>query len=89
MNLDNCVALVTGGNRGIGEAFVRVLLAEKGAARVYVGSRDRSSAAHLEQEFPGRCVAIELDVTDAAEIAAAAAGCPDVNLLINNAGRHC
>ena len=33
MNLENCVALVTGGNRGIGEAFVRVLLAEKGAAR--------------------------------------------------------
>jgi NAD(P)-dependent dehydrogenase (short-subunit alcohol dehydrogenase family) len=86
MNLENCVALVTGGNRGIGEAFVRVLLAEKGAARVYVGSRDRNAGAHLEREFPGRCIAIELDVTDPTEIAAAAAGCPDVNLLINNAG---
>ena len=86
MNLENCVALVTGGNRGIGEAFVRVLLNEKGAAKVYVGSRNKAAAAHLEKEFPGRCVAIELDVTDMQEVTAAAKNCPDLNLLINNAG---
>jgi len=86
MNLKDCVALVTGGNRGIGEAFVRVLLAEKDAAKVYVGSRERSAGAHLEQEFPGRCIAIELDVTDATQIANAAERCGDLNLLINNAG---
>ena len=78
MELKDCVALVTGANRGIGEAFVRVLLAERGAAKVYAGSRDPAAAAHLEREFPGRCIAIGLDVTDpvgvaAAEAAAAAA----------------
>ena len=52
MELKDCVALVTGANRGIGEAFVRVLLAERGAAKVYAGSRDPAAAAHLEREFP-------------------------------------
>jgi NAD(P)-dependent dehydrogenase (short-subunit alcohol dehydrogenase family) len=85
MDINGSVALVTGGNRGIGEAFVRVLL-QSGASRVYAASRDREGAAHLEREFPERCVAIELDVTDAAEVAAAAQQCGDVNLLVNNAG---
>jgi NAD(P)-dependent dehydrogenase (short-subunit alcohol dehydrogenase family) len=86
MELRDCVALVTGANRGIGEAFVRVLLAERGATKVYAGSRDPAAAAHLEREFPGRCVALELDVTDPAEVAAAAERCGDVSLLVNNAG---
>jgi len=85
MDINGCVGLVTGGNRGIGEAFVRVLL-ESGARKVYAGSRDPTAAAHLVQDFPGRCVALELDVTDAAEVAAAAEQCGDVNLLVNNAG---
>ena len=86
MELKDCVALVTGANRGIGEAFVRVLLAERGAAKVYAGSRDPAAAAHLEREFPGRCIAIGLDVTDPAGVAAAAERCGDVSLLVNNAG---
>jgi NAD(P)-dependent dehydrogenase (short-subunit alcohol dehydrogenase family) len=85
MDIKGCVGLVTGGNRGIGEAFVRVLL-ESGAQKVYAGSRDPEAAAHLERAYPGRCVALELDVTDAAEVEAAAKRCGDVNLLINNAG---
>lgn len=81
----DCTALVTGGNRGIGEAFVRQLIAA-GAARVYVGARDPGSAEALVAAYPGRCVAIELDVTDETEVADAARHCRDVSLLINNAG---
>jgi NAD(P)-dependent dehydrogenase (short-subunit alcohol dehydrogenase family) len=46
MEIKGCVGLVTGGNRGIGEAFVRVLL-ESGAAKVYAASRDPAGAAHF------------------------------------------
>jgi NAD(P)-dependent dehydrogenase (short-subunit alcohol dehydrogenase family) len=78
-------ALVTGGNRGIGEAFVRALR-DAGASRVYVGSRDPAAAAHLVAEDPARTVAVRLDVTKPEQIIAAAAQCPDVRILINNAG---
>jgi NAD(P)-dependent dehydrogenase (short-subunit alcohol dehydrogenase family) len=85
MDIKGCIALVTGGNRGIGEAFVRVLL-ESGARKVYAGSRDPGAAAHLAEAYPGRCIALELDVTDATEVEAAARSCGDVNLVVNNAG---
>ncbi len=85
MKVKDSVAIVTGGNRGIGEAFVRHLL-NAGAAKVYVGSRSREAAAHLEQEFPGRAIGVELDVTSEEQVAAAARNCPDVSVVINNAG---
>jgi NAD(P)-dependent dehydrogenase (short-subunit alcohol dehydrogenase family) len=85
MDIKGCVGLVTGGNRGIGEAFVRELIAA-GASKVYVGSRDSAAAAHLERDLPGRAVAIDLDVTDMAEVEAAAQRCSDANVLVNNAG---
>ena len=74
MEIKGCVGLVTGGNRGIGEAFVRVLL-ESGAQKVYAGSRDPAAAAHLVEQYPGRCVALELDVTDFDVVARAAREC--------------
>lgn len=85
MEIKESVCLVTGGNRGIGEAFVRAFL-EAGARKVYVGTRDVANARHLEEEAPGRAIAVELDVTNPAQIAAAAARCDDVNILVNNAG---
>jgi NAD(P)-dependent dehydrogenase (short-subunit alcohol dehydrogenase family) len=85
MPIEDSVCLVTGGNRGIGEAFVRALLAA-GAARVHVGARDPANAAHLAAEAPGRAVPLRLDITRPDQIAEAAAACPDVSILVNNAG---
>jgi NAD(P)-dependent dehydrogenase (short-subunit alcohol dehydrogenase family) len=86
MEIKDSVVLVTGGNRGIGEAFVRAFLAA-GAAKVYCGARDPANAAHLVAEGEGRVVAVALDVTDAGSIAAAANFCDDVSILVNNAGQ--
>jgi NAD(P)-dependent dehydrogenase (short-subunit alcohol dehydrogenase family) len=85
MDIEGATALVTGGNRGIGEAFVRAFL-QAGAARVYVGARSAQSAAHLVEESDGRAVALELDVTRPEQVEAAASACRDVSILVNNAG---
>lgn len=85
MDVQGCVAIVTGANRGIGEAFVRVLIQE-GAAKVYAGARDPASARHLEEAFPGKVEAVRLDVSRPEQIEAAAAACPDVSVVVNNAG---
>jgi NAD(P)-dependent dehydrogenase (short-subunit alcohol dehydrogenase family) len=79
MKLKNAVVFVTGANRGLGRAFAQAALAA-GAAKVYAAARDPASV-----DLPG-VVPIALDVTDAAQVASAAAQCADVTLLINNAG---
>ncbi|GII33091.1 SDR family oxidoreductase [Planotetraspora mira] len=79
MQIEGTVALVTGANRGIGRAFARALL-EHGAAKVYAGSRD-PGAVKDEGLTPMR-----LDVTDPAQVAAAAEIAGDARIVINNAG---
>jgi NAD(P)-dependent dehydrogenase (short-subunit alcohol dehydrogenase family) len=80
-SLAGSVALVTGGNRGVGRALVEELFT-RGAAKVYAGVRTPSESA------PDGAERVQLDITDPAQVAAAAAGCGDVTLLVNNAGFH-
>ena len=65
-------ALVTGATNGIGKHIARLLLA-RGAA-VWVGARDPAKGAAAVAELGGDARLLVLDVTDAASIAAAAAG---------------
>ncbi|MET3807737.1 NAD(P)-dependent dehydrogenase (short-subunit alcohol dehydrogenase family) [Nakamurella sp. UYEF19] len=79
------VAVVTGGNRGIGKAFVQELL-HGGAAKVYCGAR---SVQDIPIELlDAGAVPLPLDVTDETSVLAAALACPDVTVVINNAGLH-
>src|SRR5579863_704386 len=81
MKIENSITLVTGANRGLGKAYTDALLAA-GAAKVYAGARDPASVAITDK----RLVPVKLDVTQDQDVHAAAESCPDVNLLINNAG---
>ena len=71
--------LVTGANRGIGQALVEEALA-RGARRVYAGMRQ--PVAHADP----RVMPLRLDVTDAAQIQEAAGQVGSLDILINNAG---
>lgn len=88
MKVEGCIAIVTGGNRGIGLGFVEELL-DAGAKRVYVASRKLADGEAIAKRDPDRIKAIQLDVTKAGEIAAAANACGDVDLVVNNAGAFC
>jgi NAD(P)-dependent dehydrogenase (short-subunit alcohol dehydrogenase family) len=79
MQVKDAVVFITGANRGIGQAFAEEAL-KRGARKVYAAARDPNKIT-LAGVTP-----VRLDVTDENEVAAAAAACGDVNLLINNAG---
>ncbi|MBB3225171.1 SDR family oxidoreductase [Pseudoduganella umbonata] len=79
MKVNDSIALVTGANRGMGRAWAAALL-QAGACKVYAAARDPATV-----DLPG-AIPIRLDITDAAQVAAAARECADVTLLVNNAG---
>jgi NAD(P)-dependent dehydrogenase (short-subunit alcohol dehydrogenase family) len=72
-------ALVTGANRGLGQALVEEALS-RGAKRVYAGTRQPFS-------YPDRrVVPVLLDVTDETQIQRAVGQVESLDVLINNAG---
>ncbi len=79
MMIADRAVLVTGANRGIGQALVEEAL-RRGAKRVYAGTRQ--PLAHSD----GRVTPLTLDVTSAAQIQVAAGKVEFLDLLINNAG---
>jgi NAD(P)-dependent dehydrogenase (short-subunit alcohol dehydrogenase family) len=79
MTITGKTVLVTGANRGIGQALVGEALS-RGAKRVYAGTRQ--PLAHPD----ARVTPLTLDVTSAAQIQAAAASVESLDILINNAG---
>ncbi len=85
MNVQDSVALVTGANRGIGTAYVEALI-QAGARRIYAAARNIDSLKDIVAIAPDRIIPVALDITDTAQVNAAAQAAQDVTLLINNAG---
>lgn len=79
MSLKNKTIVVTGGNRGIGQALVEEAL-RRGAKQVYAGTRQ--PLTHPD----GRVTPLILDVTNAAQIQGAVESVESLDILINNAG---
>ena len=79
MIIEGKAVLVTGANRGIGQALAEEAC-RRGARRVYAGTRQ--PLAHADR----RVTPLALDVTSAAQIQAAAGQVDSLDLLINNAG---
>ncbi|QIS12902.1 SDR family oxidoreductase [Nocardia arthritidis] len=77
--IDGTIALVTGGQRGLGRAFVAELL-RRGATKVY------ATARAPEPSDDPRVVPLALEVTDPDSVAAVAAQAADVAVIVNNAG---
>src|SRR6476469_2156551 len=79
MTIADKTVLVTGANRGIGQALVDEAL-NRGAKRVYAGARQ--PLTHGD----GRVTPLILDVTNAAQIQRAVDEVDSLDILINNAG---
>lgn len=86
--LDGRIALVTGGARGIGEAYVRALRAA--GARVVIADILDDQGEALATQLGDRARFVHLDVTDEAEwdaaVEAAIHAFGAVDVLVNNAG---
>src|SRR5580700_7115237 len=79
MIIDGKTVLVTGANRGIGQALVEEAL-RRGAARVYAAAR------HPVADPDERVTPLNVDVTSAVQIQEAAGRVESLDVLINNAG---
>ena len=86
--LNGKVAIVTGGNGGIGLGMARGLAGA--GARVVVAARNREKSAAAREELGARALAIEVDVTHEDSVAAlvreTVKQCGRLDILVNNAG---
>jgi 2-deoxy-D-gluconate 3-dehydrogenase len=82
------VALVTGGNSGLGRAMAAAF--RNAGAKVAIGARRSEQNAAVVAELGGEAAAFDLDVSDEASVAAAIAGAVErfgrLDILVNNAG---
>ncbi|MBU6261139.1 MAG: glucose 1-dehydrogenase [Burkholderiales bacterium] len=92
MNLKDKVAIVTGGNSGIGQAIV-LELARQGASVVIDYVANPAATAALEQQLAAlgeRAVGVQADVSQVADlqrlIAAAVQAFGRIDIMVNNAG---
>lgn len=82
------VALISGGNRGIGREIARQLAGQ--GYRVVIGSRELAKGEEAAHELGQNVTAVQLDVTDEDSIVAAVASVERdlerLDVLVNNAG---
>lgn len=78
------VALVTGGNSGIGFEIARQLL-DRGVT-VWIGARDPGKGQRAAKELGSTARVVQLDVTDPSSVAAAVDQVAKLDILVNNAG---
>lgn len=85
---DQRIALVTGANQGVGLQLANELVAK--GVTVLLGSRNAEKGEAAAKSIGAGAIAIQIDVTDAASIAAAAERIRTefgrLDLLVNNAG---
>jgi NAD(P)-dependent dehydrogenase (short-subunit alcohol dehydrogenase family) len=89
MNLNECVAVVTGGATGVGRALA-LRAARSGATVVVADISDAGETVRLIQDMGGTAVAVSCDVTDPAAVATLVERTEtefgQVNLVCANAG---
>ncbi len=90
-DLSGKVAVVTGGNMGLGEAFAHAL--SEAGARVAIAARTRAKSDAVARDIEGaggKAAAFEVDVTKPDEVAGMVSQVTDrlgpIDILVNNAG---
>lgn len=79
---------ITGCSSGLGEGIAKAVL-ESGDAAV-VTARDRNRVSHFEMEYPGRALAVSMDLADPETVKEAVRAAFErfgrIDVLVNNAG---
>jgi meso-butanediol dehydrogenase / (S,S)-butanediol dehydrogenase / diacetyl reductase len=88
MRLDKKIAIVTGGGSGIGKAIAQAFVHE--GAQVVIAGRDSKKLALAAEEIGARCVPVEADVGNAADVrklvSTTMGKFKRIDILVNNAG---